>query len=158
MWLSHRRQRAAYGKALYEAAVFLRELAVGGNARRPGRAAMRPSRVVKRTGLAAIDFRDGTRPSAMIALWQQFRMADLNRSRLDILSDIVVILCRRAQNFLDIRLMRDLGYLSCPLRLPAIVFGRVHTLRTLSRRKLIQYKASGTRVQRLTASSTGHDP
>jgi hypothetical protein len=86
----------------------------------------------------------------MIALWQQFRMADLNRSRLDILSDIVVILCRRAQNFLDIRLM-------CALRLPAIVFGRVHTLRTLSRRKLIQYKASGTRIQRLTASSTGHD-
>jgi hypothetical protein len=64
----------------------------------------------------------------MIALREQFRMADLNRSRLDILSDIVVILCCRAQDFLDIRLMHDLGYLSCAHRLPAVVFSRVHTL------------------------------
>ena len=65
----------------------------------------------------------------MIALRQQLGMADLNRSHLNVLRDILIIPRCGEQHLLDLRLMREVGYLSSPHRLSAIVFGRMHTLR-----------------------------
>ena len=48
----------------------------------------------------------------MIALRQQFGMANLNRSGLDILRDVLIVVRGGAQHFLDLRLMREVGYLS----------------------------------------------
>jgi hypothetical protein len=65
----------------------------------------------------------------MIALRQQFRMADLNRPQINVLRDVLVILRGGAQHFFELRLMDKIGHSSSARRLPAIVFGRMHTLR-----------------------------
>ena len=65
----------------------------------------------------------------MIGLRQQLGMGGFQSLPLNILRNLLIILRCGAQHFLDLRLMREAGYLSRAHRLPAIMFGRMHTLR-----------------------------
>jgi hypothetical protein len=52
-----------------------------------------------------------------VALREQFRVANLNRPRVNILRDLLITMRYRAEHFLDLRLMRYIGDLSGAHRL-----------------------------------------
>jgi hypothetical protein len=85
----------------------------------------------------------------MIALRQQFRMADLNRPQIDVLRDVVVILCGGAQDFFELRLMDKIGHSSSARRLSAIVFGRMHDYHNRYFEELESARGSRPLVNRL---------
>ena len=66
----------------------------------------------------------------MVALREQFGVADLNRPSVNILRDLLIIMRCRAEHFLDLRLMRYVGDFSGAHRLPSIVVSRMHTFGT----------------------------
>ena len=74
----------------------------------------------------------------MTALRHQFRVADLNRSPVNILRDLLIVLSRGVEQFFNLRLKHDIGDLSAPRRLSSIVFSRMHTPRNTPSNKSIQ--------------------
>jgi len=66
----------------------------------------------------------------MVALREQFGVADLNRPSVNILRDLLIIMRCRAEHFLDLRLMRYVGDFSGAHRLPSIIVCRMHNFGT----------------------------
>src|SRR5437762_3506349 len=66
----------------------------------------------------------------MVALREQFGVADLNRPSVNILRDLLIIMRCRAEHFLDLRLMRYVGDFPGAHRLPSIIVCRMHNFGT----------------------------